>query len=87
MPNRTVGENILIKSKIDDYTLAVKVRTMEISIHKDDKEVKKIPTKKFIVDGMMLFPKRLYDKIKQELKHANTYDRFLNKFWDWYEEE
>jgi len=77
----------LIKSKIDDYTLTVKVRTMEICVHKDDKEVKKIPTKKFVIDGMMLLPKRLYDKINKDIKYANIYDKFLNKFWDWYEEE
>lgn len=77
----------MIKSKIDDYTLSIRERTMKIVVHRNNEEVKVIPTKSFVNKGMMLLPKKLYDKINSDLKYANIYDKFLKRFWDWYEEE
>lgn len=36
---------------------------------------------------MMIFPKPLYRLICSEVKYANIYDKFLEKFYDWDESE
>lgn len=38
-------------------------------------------------DGMKIFPQRLYRLICDDLKYANIYDKFLDKFYEWDEEE
>lgn len=75
------------KVAIDDWTIEVKGRGKEhVYVMKDSNEKRKISLEMFEEYGMMKFPKELYNLIRQDLRNANTYDRFVDKFYDYYEE-
>ncbi len=77
---------MLMKSKIEDYTLTVLKSQCKIRVSKDDKSWE-YSIRIFKRDGMMIFPKPLYRLICNDLKYANIYDRFLDKFYTWDESD
>ena len=71
-----------MRSKIDEYTIALQKLACKICVRKGDREWT-YTTKKFEEQGMRIFPKPLYKLICSELKYANIYDRFLDKYYEW----
>jgi len=51
------------------------------------KDKKKINVETFDTRGMITFPKALVTLIREDLRHANSYDRLLDKFYEWYDNE
>jgi len=78
---------MLVQCKIQDWVVKLKQRECRIYIYKDDKEIKSVKTKLFKDRGMMMFPKDLYKLICKDLTAANTYDRFLDKYFTWDEND
>ncbi len=76
----------MIKSKIEDYTIQVNVRDHKIAVKRNDKQWL-YSIKLFRRDGMMLFPKPLYKLICSDIKNANIYDKFLDKFYRWWDDD
>jgi hypothetical protein len=77
----------LVQCKIQNWQIKLKQRDCKISVMKDGKEVKSIRTKLFKDRGMLTFPKALYSIITKDLTAANIYDRFLDKYYTWDEED
>ena len=78
---------MLVQCKIQDWIVKLKQRECTISISKDGEEVKSIKTKLFKERGMKMFPPDLYKLICKDLKAATVYDRFLNKYYTWDEDD
>ena len=78
---------MLVQCKIQDWQLKLKQRDCRISIIKDNKEVKSIKTRLFKERGMKMFPQELYKTICQDLTAANIYDKFLDKYYTWDEDD
>jgi len=78
---------MLIQCKMQNWQLKLKQRDCRIYIYKDDKEIKSVKTKLFKERGMMILPKELYKLICKDLTAANTYDRFLDRYYTWDEGE
>ena len=78
---------MLVQCKIQEWQLKLKQRDCRIYIYKNDVEIKSIKTKLFKDRGMLMFPKELYKLICKDLTCANTYDRFLDKYYKWDEME
>ncbi len=81
-----------VKSKIDEWVISLNKTNCEIWVRHSSKKRPnsgswEIPTKVFKKQGMRKFPKELYKLICTELKYANIYDRFLDKFYDWDESD
>ena len=72
-----------LKSKIEDYIVSLQ-KEGKIRVTYKDKSWD-YSVKIFKRDGMRIFPKRLYRLICDDLKYANIYDTFLDKFYDWEE--
>ena len=68
--------------KIGDWTVQVKGKDPQVFVYKNKVQKRTIPLDKFEQRGMILFPKPLYRLITGSLKHSNTYDRFIDKFYD-----
>jgi hypothetical protein len=75
-----------MRSKIEDYTLTLLKSSCKIRVSKGDKEWE-YTCKRFEREGMKIFPKPLYKLITSELKYANIYDKFLEKYYTWCDEE
>ena len=74
----------MISCKIDQWTIKLNTRSNIINLENNEEGVKKeYSLKLFRRDGMSLFPKCLYRLICQNIRYANIYDKFLNKFHDW----
>jgi hypothetical protein len=84
---QTYGGNMSVQCKIQEWQLKLRQRDCRIYIYKNDVEVKSIKTKLFKERGMMMFPKELYQTITKQLPAANIYDKFLEKFWKWDEND
>jgi len=78
---------MLVQCKIQDWVVKLKQRECRIYVYKDDKEIKSIKTKLFKKRGMMMFPTDLYKLICKDLTSANTYDRFLDRYFTWDEND
>ena len=74
---------MLVQCKIQAWIVKLKQRECTISISKDGEEVKSIKTKLFKERGMKMFPPDLYKLICKDLTSANTYDRFLDRYFTW----
>jgi hypothetical protein len=72
----------MFKVKIDDWIVQVKGKDPQVFVYNKKIQKKMIPLDKFEQSGMILFPKPLYRLITGSLKHSNTYDRFMDKFYD-----
>jgi hypothetical protein len=71
---------------IEDWTIEVKGRSDEnVHVYEDSQEKKKIALADFEENGMIRFPKKLYKLIVESYKNSNTYDRFVDKFYDYME--
>lgn len=77
----------IIQCKIKNWKVKLKQRECVISVSKDNIEVKQIKTKLFKDRGMRMFPQELYKIICQDLTAANIYDRFLDKYYSWDDNE
>lgn len=77
----------IIQCKIKNWKVKLKQRECVISVSKDNIEVKQIKTKLFKDRGMRMFPQELYKIICQDLTAANIYDRFLDKYYSWDEDD
>lgn len=75
------------KVKIDNWSVAYKKKTKTFHIFKDNIEKKRISARRFEECGMMLFPRELHKLFRSSIKHANTYDRLLDKFYEHVEGE
>ena len=73
--------------KIDKWSIAYKQRNKSFHIFKDNIEKKRISAQKFGECGMLLFPDGLLKLIRNDIRHANTYDRLLDKFYEYVEGE
>jgi len=51
------------------------------------KDRRKVSIDNFHDFGMMKFPTELHKMIQNDLKYANQYDKFLDKFYEWYDTE
>ena len=78
---------MLVQCKIQDWQVKLKQRDCRISIFKDGEEVKSIKTRLFKERGMKMFPQELYKTICQDLTAANIYDKFLDKYYTWDEDD
>jgi hypothetical protein len=68
--------------KIDQWSIAYKQKTKSFHIFKDNIEKKRISARRFGECGMILFPAGLLKLIRKDIRHANTYDRLLDKFYE-----
>ena len=71
------------KVSIEDWTVLLKPKIKKMVVCKDSQEIKQIPFDKFEQDGMMLFPKKLYKTITGSLRNSNTYDRLMDRFYEY----
>ena len=78
---------MVVQCKIKQWKVKLIQRQCLISISKNDIEVKTIKTKLFKERGMKMFPQELYKLICKDLSSANIYDRFLDKFYTWDEND
>ena len=78
---------MLVQCKIQDWQIKLKQRECRISISVNGEEVKSIRTRLFKERGMRMFPQELYKIICQDLTAANIYDKFLNKYYTWDEND
>ena len=78
---------MLVQCKIQDWQIKLKQRECKISISVNGEEVKSIRTRLFKERGMRMFPQELYKIICQDLTAANIYDKFLNKYYAWDEDD
>ena len=78
---------MLVQCKIQDWQIKLKQRECKISISVNGEEVKSIRTRLFKERGMRMFPQELYKIICQDLTAANIYDKFLNKYYTWDEND
>ena len=78
---------MLVQCKIQNWIVKLKQRECVISISKDGEEVKSIKTKLFKERGMKMFPQELHQIICTDLTSANTYDRFLDRYFTWDEND
>ncbi len=76
-----------VKCKIQEWQIQLKQRDCRISIVKNGEELKSIKTKLFKERGMKMFPQELYKTICQDLTAANIYDKFLDKYYTWDEND
>jgi|TARA_R100000027_G_scaffold52981_1_gene41771 hypothetical protein len=76
-----------VKCKIQEWQIQLKQRDCRISILKDGEELKSIKTRLFKERGMKMFPQELYKLICQDLTAANIYDKFLDKYYTWDEND
>lgn len=77
-----------VQSKIKNWKVRVRASDCKIIIEKDGVSTNwEIGLRKYKDNGMRAFPKELYELIKKDIKYANIYDRFLEKFWNWVEKE
>ena len=76
-----------IQCKIRNWQLRLKKREYIISVVKDDAEMKQIKTKLFKDRGMKMLPPELYQIICKDLAAANVYDKFLDKYYEWDEDD
>jgi len=77
----------MVQCKIDNWQIKLNKKECKVCVYKNSQEVKRINSKLFAERGMKMFPQELYNKICKELKSANVYDRFLDKFYDWREDD
>lgn len=74
----------MMSCKIDKWTIKLNSKSRMIYVENNEEGMKKeYSLKLFRRDGMLLFPKYLYRIICQNIRYANIYDKFLNKFYDW----
>ena len=78
---------MLVQCKIQDWQIKLKQRECRISISVNGEEVKSIRTRLFKERGMKMFPQELYKTICQDLTAANIYDKFLDKYFTWDEND
>jgi hypothetical protein len=83
---------VAVRSKIGEWTISLNKSNCEIWIRHSSKKPPangswEISSKIFERDGMKRFPKNLYESIKTNLKYANIYDRFLEKYYNWDDSE
>lgn len=71
--------------KIDKWSITYKKKTKSFHIFKDNIEKKRISARRFGECGMILFPVGLLKLIRNDIRHANTYDRLLDKFYEYVE--
>jgi len=76
----------MLQCKIHEWQIKLKERDCRILILRNSQEVKSIKTKLFKDRGMQMFPQPLYKLICKDLKAANIYDRFLDKYYTWDED-
>jgi len=76
----------MFKVKIDNWIVQVKGKDPQVFVYNNKIQKKIISLDKFEQSGMILFPKPLYRLITGSLKHSNTYDRFMDKFYDFIDE-
>lgn len=75
------------KVSIEDWTVQLKPKIKKMVVCKDSQEIKQIPIDKFEQHGMMLFPKKLYKTITGSLRNSNTYDRLMDRFYEYLDGE
>ena len=75
------------KVSIEDWTVQLKPKIKKMVVCKDSQEIKQIPIDKFEQHGMMLFPKKLYKTIIGSLRNSNTYDRLMDRFYEYLDGE
>ena len=73
--------------KIDDWAVCYKQTTNSFHILHNNEEKKVVKSKKFGERGMLTFPAPLLKLVRSELRHANTYDRLLDKYFEHVEEK
>ena len=78
---------MLVQCKIQNWQIKLKQRECKISISVNGEEVKSIRTRLFKERGMRMFPQELYKLICKDLTAANIYDKFLNKYYTWDEND
>lgn len=78
---------MLVQCKIQEWQLKLKQRDCRIYIYKNDKELKSVKTKIFKEKILLTLPKELYKLITKDITAANIFDKFLNKFWNWDEND
>ncbi len=78
---------MVVQCKIQGWQIKLKQRDCKIYIYKNEKEIKSVKTKLFKERGMKMFPQELYKLICQDLTSANTYDRFLDRYFTWDEND
>lgn len=75
-----------MKSKIEEYTVTLLKNACKIRVSYKDKEWE-YSTKIFDREGFRIFPKRLYRLICEDIKYANIYDKFMDRYFEWEENE
>lgn len=78
---------MVVQCKIKEWKVKLIQKQCLISISKNETEVKKIKTKLFNERGFKMFPMELYKIICKDLTAANIYDRFLDKYFTWDEND
>jgi uncharacterized protein YajQ (UPF0234 family) len=75
-----------ISCKILDYRLALRKRECKIDIKKDE-WIKTVSFNKFAENSLNELPAVARKAIKQDIKWANIFDKFLCKLFEWEDEE
>lgn len=78
-----------IKSTFGEWTVRLRTRPSPASIvvsHKG-KDRRPIKVERFEEMGYLSFPKELYELMNSDIKYGNIYDKFIDKFYDWWDNE
>lgn len=71
-----------MKVKIDDWEIKYLKRDDVVCTLEKGVEKSRMSAEDFETWGMVKFPKRFYKIITSSLTNSNTYDRFLDKFYE-----
>jgi hypothetical protein len=75
----------VITSTIEDWVIKVKGTPPYIFVYNEGILKKKINIEEFEEFGMSKFPKKLHMTIACNIKNSNTYDRFMDKFYEFWD--
>lgn len=77
------------RTSFGEWTVRLRTRPSPpvLVVSHKGKDNKTIKIDAFEQKGMILFPKGLLNLIRTEIRHANSYDRLVDKFYDWYDFE
>lgn len=71
---------VKIRMKIDDWN--IKVNATSVVVSQPNKKDRTIPIKKFLINGIKLFPAKLAEKVRRDLRYANMYDKLIDRIYE-----
>jgi len=80
---------VAVKSTFGQWTVRLRVRpspaSIVVALNKKDR--RPIKVERFEELGYVSFPKELRELINSDIKYGNIYDKLIDKFYDWWDNE